>query len=106
MSQFDAVRRQDALYKQIEHTEAWKDYQHRLVVLRDATKLALERGTLDKWGRTHDEEQRSALYLIERLIAYVPQIHADYATLLKEQEQLAANAGRAIYGSDSMMDNF
>lgn len=100
---FEQLKKIVALYGRIEHEEAWKDYQHRLSQLREATRSAIERGGLDKWGHRHDDEQRAVLFLVDSLITYLPAIreqHDQIVTSLKADE---AKAGAPLYGDDQLI---
>jgi hypothetical protein len=94
------VAKQVALYKQIIHTEAWKDYQYRLSQLREATRSQIERGGLDKFGHRHDDEQRSVLYLLDQLISYLPEMQERHDQIQAHLVSQEALAGEPLYGKD------
>jgi hypothetical protein len=97
---FEALKKQVALYNRIESEEAWKDYQYRLSQLRDATRSAIERGGLDKYGNRHDDEQRSVLFMVDSLLTYVPAIQEQYKQVLNSLKADEAKAGTPLYGDD------
>lgn len=94
--------RQHNLYKQIVHTEAWKDYQHRLAQLREATRFAIERGGLDQHGRRHDDEQRAVLFMLDQMLGYWPAIQEQQAAIEAHLAQQEALANVPIYGDDKL----
>ena len=97
---FDLLKRQVALYQQIIHTDAWKDYQFRLSQLRKATRDAIERGGLDKWGKRHDDEQRSVLFMLDNLLTYLPTIQEQHDQVISSMKADEARAGEPLYGAD------
>jgi hypothetical protein len=66
---------------------------HRITQLRDTTRMELERGTLDKWGKAHDDEKRIVLYLTDVLLTYVPHIHREHTELMTREATIARRAG-------------
>lgn len=99
---FDLLSKQIALYSQIEHTEAWKDYQYRIAQIREATRLAIERGGLDKWGHRHDDEQRAALFFLDQLLSYLPAIKEQHANIVANLQADSARANMPLYGEDTL----
>lgn len=95
--------KQVVLYKQITHTEAWKDYQFRLKQLREATRSQIERGGVDKFGNRHDDEQRSILYMLDQMLSYLPAIHEHYEQIQSHLAAQEAMAGQPLYGEDQPM---
>lgn len=105
-SSFERVSQQKHLYSQIETSEAWQDYQFRLTQLREGTRIALERGVVDAFGKTHEPEQRAVLYVIEELMGYVPNIHAMHAKMQADMQNDEARSGKnSLYGDDVAMGN-
>lgn len=99
---FETLKKQVALYRQIEGTEGWKDYQFRLSQIREATRSAIERGGLDNFGRRHDDEQRAALFLLDSLLSYYPTLVEQYEGILSNMRGDEALAGMPLYGDDRL----
>jgi hypothetical protein len=99
---FEQLKKQVLLYKQITHTEAWKDYQHRLSQLREATRYAVERGGYDKHGRRHDDEQRAVLFMLDQLLSYLPAITEQYENIVANLKADESLAGAPLYGEDRL----
>lgn len=89
-----------ALYARIKDEEAWKDFNYRMGQLREATRNALERGQLDAYGKTHEPEQRSVMYVLDHLLTYVPALEEDFKRYLAQMAEQENLAGRPIYGND------
>ena len=100
---FELLKKQVALYQQILHTEAFKDYQYRLTQLRESTRSAIERGGLDKHGHRHDDEQRAVLFLLDSLLGYLPSIYDQYEGILANMKADEAKAGMPLYGEDQLV---
>ena len=107
---FETLKKQVALYNRLVGEEAWKDYQFRLAQLREATRSAIERGGLDKFGQRHDDEQRAVLFMLDNLLSYVPAIQEQYQGIVANMKGDEALAGMPLYGEDKLMgslgDNF
>lgn len=97
---FDQLRKTIALYSRIIHEDAWKDYQHRINQLREATRSAIERGGLDKWGRDHTDEQRAVLFLLDNLLSYLPSLQEHHDQILANLKADEARAQAPVYGDD------
>lgn len=97
---FDHVKRKVALYRAIKDNEAWKDHLHALSTLRKGTQLALERGLVDNYGRTHEPEQRALLYALDQILAYYPSLEGEYERGLEVLKGEEGMANRPLYGED------
>jgi hypothetical protein len=100
---FEQLKKQVALYKQITGTEAWRDYQHRLNQLREATRYVVERGGYDKNGRRHDDEQRAVLFMLDQLLGYLPAINEQYENIIANMRSDESKANSALYGDDKLI---
>ena len=100
---FDLLKKQVLSYQQIKETAAWKDYQFRLSQLREATRFAIERGGLDKYGQRHDDEQRACLYLLDNLLGYLPALQEQHDQIVASMLSDEAKAGTPLYGDDILM---
>lgn len=92
-------------YNDIEGTYAWKDYQKRLVQLREATSQDIIVGTLDSQGKDRTNEKRAALFILDTLLSYLPRLKRQYEQMCLENEKLLARGKKAknLHGSDSIM---
>lgn len=97
---FETLKKQVAYYNRIAGEDGWKDFQYRLSQLREATKQAIERGGLDKWGNSHTEEQRAVLFLLDNLLTYVPAIKEQHDQIVASLQADEAKAGQPLYGMD------
>ncbi len=86
---FDLLRKQVNLYK--------------LSQLREATRSAIERGGLDKYGLRHDDEQRAVLFMLDSLLAYVPAIQEQHDQIVASLQADESKAGTALYGDDVLV---
>lgn len=75
-------------YSEIENHPAFLDYQYRVKQMRDGLVAQLQQGSVDKWGKNHDNEIRASLYVLNSLLAYLPTLKADYDKLEKEQDKI------------------
>jgi hypothetical protein len=98
------VKARHECYLAIEGSPGWADYMSHLRTLREATARDLEVGTIDKWGRGHDDEKRAMLYFIDILLTYVPAIHREYDFIIgKEDEMARRREEKSLYGDDTLM---
>lgn len=80
------VTRLYAMYQDLTRIPAWNDYLARISKAREEIKRELYLGTLDKNGHSRDNEKRAILITLDRLLAFVPLIEAQYITLTKRKQ--------------------
>lgn len=93
---FPEAARLDDMYRHVEALDGWRDYTARLKVMRDELVDELMRGTVDKFGKTRDDEKRAVLVYLDRMLIFPRLIHEQYDTLRKRQlemEEKARNGG-------------
>ncbi len=89
---FEQMARWNYLYSEIETHPAWKDYQHRLLQLRRGTTSSILQGTLDKHGKSHDNELRAVLHALDTLLSYVPAMKRDFEEMQRKAEEMKNKA--------------
>ena len=77
-AKFASIERKHILYSEMERHEAWLDYTHRLSQVKEGLERDLLLGTVDTHGKTHDDEKRAALHVVNVMMEYVPAIHRNY----------------------------
>lgn len=99
---FDTLQQQVNNYKYIEDQPAWKDFLFRLSQLRESTRVAIERGGVDKFGRRHDDEQRAVLFMLDNLLSYVPSLREQFDYIVQSQEATNSLVAGPIHGEDRL----
>lgn len=97
-------------YKELENMAAWLDF----IVMLKVTKTRIERsllqpgGTLDQWGRSHDEEKRAVLAFIDATLEHTTRVHARADQLREIKRKADEQKKRAptgqIHGNDSIFN--
>lgn len=102
---YDTLKQQVTQYGAIHDHPAWLDFQFRLSQIREATRLAIERGGVDQHGQRHDDEQRRVLYVVDTLLSYVPSLKEQLAIIEASQAPAADEKG-PIHGTDQLRGSF
>jgi len=97
---FGQVQRLSVAYRDIENSVAWKDYMARLEAMKKNISTEILLGTLDKFGNNSDDEKRAVLTYLERMLSFVPALHAHRDELAKKKEQMDKKVGGSIHGFD------
>lgn len=97
-------------YKELENMAAWQDF---IVMYRDAKRkieksLLIPGGTLDSWGKSHDEEKRAVLAFLDATLEHTTRVH-DRADQLREIKRKADEQRRRapsgqIHGDDHIFN--
>lgn len=104
LSSFSDIQSLEFHYRSIENSEAWLDFIGRINQLHKTTIQQIINGTLDKYGKQHDDEYRAVLLCLDRLLTFRASITAQYDTLKKKQDELIkrANEREDIHTRDIM----
>lgn len=104
---YDNVAYRFSLASQWEELPFTKDFLYRLVEARNVAVKQLTDGTRDQWGRSHDEEKRAMIHVIDTLLSYIPKIKMEMA-LLEKGRAMIENRGKApnapIHGDDPLLN--
>lgn len=98
-SAFETLQQQVVQYNGVKDNPAWLDFQYRLAQLREATRLAVERGGVDRNGERHDDEQRKVLFVLDTLLGYVPALREQLAIIEANKPKPESEKG-PIHGED------
>lgn len=101
-------------YKELENQPAWRDFVGQIKQTRAAlvNQILTPGGTVDKWGKTHEEEKKAILVFIDTLLGHTIGVHGrveQLEAIKKQQDEQKARAAYVptgqIHGQDSMFDD-